>query len=284
MYTKEDLKAFERFRKEASYNSTTRFGWVFNDGTMSHTTGGCHGGMSTHQKYGNRLKYVLCGHQRKLPQLDLEHSLKFVDYMLTDSPYAQYILNEDRDPKTVHEDFYLFDPGAPSNLMVGGMMASRFNTESGNAESATVFGHIRTNIPEIPADYAFILSQFYRANMEKKGSIFPIQPTGSSYHAATSFLYGGKNYIRNYLAKKPVQVLEPYRKTGTYSTITATWGPNENPSNSTTLFNMRPKSKTSKVEYNIFNIIRKGDKGYALIDDADIFSMYEQLKDYVEAA
>ena len=194
-----------------------------------HGNTACHAGLS----YPGTEKPVCVVNQIQTIVPEEPAAIRFYEWLLNFSPYRDAFITKNA-KKAVEDHIIIADTKAPANIMVGGLMASRFATEPdyGIARACTAWDRL-VELGVHP-NAAFALSHSLRVDEE-----YETIAIGELCHTA---LYTGmvREYnVHNYeyedkgdgldqtfwylLKDMPQVLLPPYREHLTYSKISATW-------------------------------------------------------------
>lgn len=141
------------------------------------------------------------------------HALEFIDWLINHSPWSDGFLS--RSAQQVLDDkCFIANPEAPSNILIGGLIASRVLWEYREVSRAWHELVKRGVNPSL----AFLLG--HKASFD--GGLVSFRNNNDGHKAI--YLDKGEDYTLNFIKGEPKLLLTPYRKDNSYEGISATWG------------------------------------------------------------
>lgn len=141
------------------------------------------------------------------------HALEFIDWLINHSPWSNGFLS--RSAQQVLDDkCFIANPKAPSNILIGGLIASRTLWEYHEVSRAWYELVKRGVNPNL----AFLLG--HKASFE--GSLVSFRNNNDGHKAV--HLDRGDDYTLNFTKGEPKRLLAPYCEDNSYRDISATWG------------------------------------------------------------
>ena len=223
--------------------------------------GPCHGDLNTnaltYKKDGlKKTNWSVLSNVQPL-RTKKETALSFYDWLFNRSPWKDVFLV--KDSQEAIDNGIIANTELPENLVISGLIASRFVTESYNteiSERARMYDEIKSL--GFSENFAFIFSQVFKFLSEKK---YQIQYTPiSSGHCVFEFHNADEIYYKNFIDNTPENLSDiTFQKNGGYGqqgyTGSGIWGKSGTQAFGKWLKACKPIVYDKAVNYNIFEKI-----------------------------
>lgn len=258
---------------ERKYNRTdnARYWVALNDGT--HVKCGntsCHAGLR-YPGLGGKIPVAVIN-QIQQPLVGEEIAARFYEWLLNYSPYRNVFIT-----KSIRDAFannvIVTTAEAPANLMVGGLMASRFATENYLNNYLYRYCRVWDKLVQLGVhpSAAYCASIFLRPDSDDEKTNLSLTVPLSGHMS----IDGDNRTFFNFIGETPQREGEPYAKNPMYNTITGVWHKNSGRDEGllTVLEQALNRTRKSASKNNPFNVQPKTSK----------FQFHEGLEEVAKA-
>lgn len=276
-------KGFDKLDDEEldSDNNTALIAFVCNDGRyeVGENTA-CHATLNEFTGKKGDLKYIQNFTLTPFPDYSREMHLMYISWLINNSPYAEVFLN--KDPEFILDNYYICDAAAPTNVLIGGLICTRFTWEDKNRNALPVWARI-VKLGGDP-NLAFAFSHIFRKTIASRTELYPIAATtGQDYHNLMTFSNAPLYKVVNFVKDNKQHIEEPFNIKREYNRVENLW---EGAGNITPTFYdscayLQPISNKETVNYNIFKTSTNVKKLYEISNDEDLMNIFNQLEEAI---